>query len=168
MHRRLLLSVLLAPALLAACGAAGASGEAKRQLDEGRAFLAKQAKAPGVVRLPSGLMYKVIASGPADGPHPHLRDEVKVDYVGTLVDGTVFDSTRDKGEPAVLQLQGLIPAWMEALPRMRPGDEWDLYVPPELGYGEKGAGGVIPPDATLVFRIKLLGVLPAAGGAADA
>ena len=129
-------------------------------LAEADAFLAKNAKAPGVKVTASGLQYKVLSSGPAAGDHPGPQDEVKVDYVGqTALDGHVFDSSLDRGAPAVMGLAELVPAWKEALPMMRPGDEWILYVPPKLGYGEAGAGAVIPPNAVLVFKIKLLGVL---------
>ncbi len=122
-------------------------------------FLANNAKAPGVITLPSGLQYKIVTSGPATGPHPKSGDEVKVHYEGTLIDGTVFDSTFKSGNPSVLELDGLVQGWQEALPLMRPGDEWFLYIPAKLGYGDRGAGGVIPPGATLIFRMQLLGVL---------
>lgn len=122
-------------------------------------FLDANAKQKGVTSLGDGLQYRVVASGPADGVHPAKGDEVKVDYTGSLVSGSVFDSTSAKGQPAVMKLDHLIPAWMEALPRMRPGDEWLLYVPPGLGYGEDGHPPVIPPNSVLVFDIKLLGVL---------
>ena len=118
--------------------------------------------------LPSGLAYKVITSGPADGLHPQKGDEIKVEYTGSLVNGDVFDSTDKRGVPAVMPLLDLVPGWMEALPKMRPGDEWVLYVPPNLGYGEAGAGGVIPPNSVLVFKLKLIGVLPAPGRTAHA
>ena len=167
---RRLNTLVLALALigpLAACHKAGAqedpaaaAADAQKNQSAGAAFLAKNAKAPGVVVLPSGLQYKVMRSGPAGGAHPAAGDEVRVHYEGTLLDGTVFDSTFKTGQPAVMPLQGLVPGWMEALPLMRPGDEWVLYVPASLGYGDNGAGGVIPPGATLVFRLQLLGVLP--------
>ncbi len=127
-------------------------------------FLAANAKADGVKVLPSGLQYKILSTGAATGPHPGPTDEVKVDYVGSLTNGAVFDSSVERGVPAVMGLADLVPAWQEALPLMRPGDEWILYVPPKLGYGEAGAGGVIPPNAVLVFKIKLLGVLPSGPG----
>jgi FKBP-type peptidyl-prolyl cis-trans isomerase FklB len=83
-----------------------------------------------------------------------------VHYEGKLLDGHVFDSSYERGAPAVMRLRGLIPGWVEALQMMRPGDEWQLYVPAKLGYGEKGAGGEIPPNAVLVFKIELIDVLP--------
>ena len=133
------------------------------QTSKSEAFLAQNAKQAGVQTLPSGLQYKVVRSGAPDGLRPALGDEVKVNYEGKLIDGTVFDSSYERGVPAAMPLRGLIPGWQEALPLMRPGDEWILYVPPKLGYGEEGAGGKIPPGAALIFRIELLGVLPAEG-----
>lgn len=160
----LTLAVAAATPGLSACGK---HGQAQAQdtpgsgveAAKGRRFLDNNAKQPGVVSLPSGLQYKIVRSGPADGPHPKAADEVKVHYEGTLLDGTVFDSTLSSGTPAVLELDTLVDGWKQALPLMRPGDEWILYVPSKLGYGERGAGGVIPPNATLVFRMQLLGVL---------
>jgi peptidylprolyl isomerase/FKBP-type peptidyl-prolyl cis-trans isomerase FklB len=126
------------------------------------AFMAQNAKQAGVQTLPSGLQYKIVRSGPATGLKPQLADEVKVNYEGKLIEGTVFDSSYERGVPAAMPLRALIPAWKEALQLMRPGDEWILYVPPKLGYGDEGAGR-IPPGAALIFRIELLGVLPAEG-----
>ena len=111
----------------------------------------------GVVTLPSGLQYKVVQSGPA-GPSPKPGDILKVHYEGALVSGQVFDSSFARGKPALLPLDGLVPGWMEALPKMKVGDEWMLYLPPSLGYGPEGQGP-IPPNAVLIFRIKLLGML---------
>ena len=121
-------------------------------------YLAANAKAAGVVVLPSGLQYKVVQSGPA-GPSPKEGDVVKVQYEGKLTSGKVFDST-DPGKSALMPLQGLIPAWMEAIPKMHVGDEWMLYAPPALAYGPRG-GGPIPPNSVLVFRVKLVGMLSA-------
>ena len=127
---------------------------------EAKAFLEKTAKEPGVKTLPSGLMYKVVRAGSA-GASPHPGDEVKVNYEGKLAaTGEVFDSTYQRGQPAILPLHNLVPAWLEALPMMKPGDEWLLYVPAKLGYGDHGAGETIPPGAVLVFRIELLAFLP--------
>ena len=122
-------------------------------------FLAKNAKAAGVKTLPSGLQYKVLASGPA-GASPKPGDIIKVHYEGTLVGGQVFDSSIARGKPVLFPLDGLVPAWMEALPMMHVGDEWMLYAPADLGYGPAGAGP-IPPNSVLIFRIKLLGMLSA-------
>lgn len=133
------------------------------QSSQAKAFLAQNAKQPDVHVLPDGLQYKVVHSGPADGLRPKLGDEVKVNYEGKLVDGKIFDSSYQRGVPASMPLKGLIKGWQEALQLMRPGDEWILYVPPELGYGSEGAGGDIPPGAALIFRIELIGVLPGQG-----
>lgn len=128
------------------------------------AFMTKIAKEPGVVVLPSGLAYKIVKSGPSSGPSAKTGDEVKVNYEGTLTDGTVFDSSYKNGEPVVFPVGGLIPGWNEALTLMKPGDIWILYVPPALGYGPDGKGP-IPPDSVLVFKLELLGVLPEGGPA---
>ena len=153
--RRNLLALLMASAaLVSACGhrQTSASQDEQKFLDQNR-------KQKGVSVLGDGLQYKVVASGPADGPHPAKGDEVKVDYTGSLLSGSVFDSTSATGQPAVLELGHLIPAWQEVLPRMRPGDDWLIYTPPSLGYGAAGHPPVIPPNSVLVFDIKLLGVL---------
>jgi peptidylprolyl isomerase/FKBP-type peptidyl-prolyl cis-trans isomerase FklB len=158
MIRRLIVSAAAALAL------AGCHPKAlPDQTSQSQIFLAQNAKQPGVRTLPSGLQYKIVRNGAADGLRPQPGDEVKVNYEGKLIDGTVFDSSYERGVPAAMPLKGLIPAWLEALPLMRPGDEWILYVPPKLGYGDEGAGGKIPPGAALIFRIELLGVLPAEG-----
>lgn len=162
-----LLLVLAATALLAACGQSSAKQNAEN-LGAAQKFMADNAKAQGVKTLPSGVQYKVVKSGPAGGVPPKAGDEIKVHYEGKLVSGRVFDSSYERGEPAVMPLDGLIPAWIEALQQMRPGDEWTLYVPPEQGYGEEGAGGgEIPPNSVLIFRIELLGVLPKGGARAQ-
>ena len=145
----------------AALSLAGCHKTLPDQSAQAKAFLAQNARQPGVHVLPDGLQYKVVRSGPADGLRPQPGDEVKVNYEGKLVDGAVFDSSYQRGVPAAMPLKGLIKGWQEALTLMRPGDEWILYVPPALGYGDQGAGGVIPPNAALIFRIELIGVLPA-------
>jgi peptidylprolyl isomerase/FKBP-type peptidyl-prolyl cis-trans isomerase FklB len=156
------LMILAAAVLaLAACQAKTAGPD---QSAESKAFMAKVLKEPGVRVLPSGVAYKIVRSGPANGIRPQPQDEVKVHYEGKLVNGRVFDSSYERGQPAAMPLKGLIPAWQEALPLMRPGDEWVLYVPPEKGYGAEGAGGgEIPPNAALIFRIELIDVLPGPG-----
>ena len=155
-------ALLILPA--AACHAQPPGGAAARgPTEKDKTFMLENQLAPGVVSLPSGLQYKVIHAGPVTGAHPTAEDEVKVNYEGTLLDGTVFDSSFKRGEPAVFPIAGLIKAWREALPLMRPGDEWMLYVPPSLGYGDVGAGNDIPGGAVLVFRMQLLGVLPKEG-----
>ena len=161
--------VILAAALaLAACqpkagkDAAGPPGAAQPQSEQSKAYMAKVAKEPGVKVLASGLAYKIVRSGPATGLKPQLNDEVKVNYEGKLLNGQVFDSSYARGTPAAMPLDRLIPGWIEALQLMRPGDEWILYVPPELGYGPEGQGE-IPPDSALIFRIELIDLLPAPG-----
>jgi FKBP-type peptidyl-prolyl cis-trans isomerase FklB len=149
---------ILLVCVLGASGAAYAQpAPAAAAAVSGADFLAKNALAAGVVTLPSGLQYKVVQSGPA-GPSPKAGDILKVHYEGALVSGQVFDSSFARGKPALLPLDGLVPGWMEALPKMRVGDEWMLYLPPSLGYGPAGQGP-IPPNAVLIFRIKLLGML---------
>ena len=129
---------------------------------EGQAFLDQNAKKAGVHVLPDGLQYEVVQSGPATGSHPQKGDEIKVNYEGKLIDGTVFDSSYERGQPAAMPLQHLVPGWEEALPLMRPGDVWMLYLPPKLGYGAQGQGP-IPPNAVLVFKIELIDFLPNPG-----
>jgi FKBP-type peptidyl-prolyl cis-trans isomerase len=153
--------VLVAALALTACGPKKKAA-ASADLAAGKAFLANNAKQPGVKVLPSGLQYRIVRSGPADGQRPHKGDEVKVNYEGKLLNGKVFDSSYERGQPAAMPLDALIPGWIEALQLMRPGDEWVLYVPPELGYGAEGAGE-IPPDSTLIFRIELINFLPGPG-----
>jgi FKBP-type peptidyl-prolyl cis-trans isomerase FklB len=118
-------------------------------------FLAENAKAQGVQVTPSGLQYKVLKSG--NGPTPTAEDTVKVHYRGQLVDGTVFDESYG-GDPASLEVNRVIPGWTEALEMMKVGDKWQLVIPANLAYGENGAGGVIPPNATLIFEVELLGI----------
>jgi peptidylprolyl isomerase/FKBP-type peptidyl-prolyl cis-trans isomerase FklB len=162
---RRLVSVLAAALALAACHPKPSAADAAKDNAAAAAFMAKNAKQPGVQSLPDGLQFKVVHSGPANGLRPALGDEVKVNYEGKLAaDGKVFDSSYERGQPAAMPLKGLIPAWQEALQLMRPGDEWILYVPPKLGYGAQGTpGGEIPPGAALIFRIELIDVLPGPG-----
>ena len=160
---KLLIPVLAAVLALAGCNKGGADpAEMAKSAAEAKAFMTTNAKAEGVQTLPSGVQYKIVRSGPASGLKPGPDDEVKVHYEGKLVDGTIFDSSYERGQPAAMPLPALIPAWKEALQLMRPGDEWVLYVPPAMGYGEEGAGE-IPPNSVLIFRIELIDVLPAPG-----
>jgi FKBP-type peptidyl-prolyl cis-trans isomerase len=157
-----LMLVLAAALSLAACHAP--AQPVADQSAQAKAFLARNAKEPGVQTLPDGLQFKVVREGPKNGMRPALGDEVKVNYEGKLApNGKVFDSSYERGQPAAMPLKGLIPGWQEALQLMRPGDEWILYVPPELAYGAQGAGDAIPPGAALVFRIELIDVLPGPG-----
>jgi FKBP-type peptidyl-prolyl cis-trans isomerase len=136
-----------------------ADPRAAQDMAQANAFLAANAKADGVVTLPSGLQYKVVQSGPADGPSPLADDRVIVGYEGKLLDGTVFDSSYQRGHPETFVVGQLIPAWTQALGKMKPGDVWMLYAPPQLAYGAKGAGP-IPPNSALIFKIELIGILP--------
>ena len=154
-----LIALALIAALLAGPVAAQPAAAAPAA-QSGEAFLAANAKAPGVVTLPSGLQYKVVTSGPGGGASPKPGDIVKVHYEGKLTNGQVFDSSFERGKPMLMPLDGLVQAWMEALPKMKVGDEWMLYCPPDLGYGPQGAGP-IPPNSVLIFRVKLLGLLSA-------
>ncbi len=165
MHRSArLISALAIVLALAACGPKEKKHEfTAKDTPDGAAFLVKNAKEPGVTTLADGLQYKVVKSGPTDGPSPKKGDEIKINYEGTLLSGEVFDSSFKRGVPAVMPLDHLVPGWMEALPKMHVGDEWIVYLPAQLGYGAEGQGP-IPPNAVLVFRIQLLGVLPAGGG----
>jgi FKBP-type peptidyl-prolyl cis-trans isomerase FklB len=120
------------------------------------AFLAANGKKEGVVTLPSGLQYKVLAAGKGKSPNP--TDNVTVHYRGTLVDGTEFDSSYLRNAPATFGVDRAIAGWKEALPMMKEGAKWQLFVPSKLAYGEQGAGSKIPPDSTLLFEIELISV----------
>ncbi|HKK16050.1 MAG TPA: FKBP-type peptidyl-prolyl cis-trans isomerase [Gammaproteobacteria bacterium] len=122
----------------------------------GEKFLAENKKKEGVVTLPSGLQYKVLKKG--DGPSPTVDDNVKVHYHGTHIDGSVFDSSYERGEPVSLGLNQVIKGWQEAVPLMSVGSKYQIYVPADLAYGERGAGGSIGPNETLIFDIELLGI----------
>ncbi len=122
----------------------------------GADFLAANAKKSGVTVLENGLQYEVLKSG--DGKQPAATDTVSVHYHGTLTDGSVFDSSVERGEPASFPLDGVIAGFREAITRMHVGDKWRVYVPSELGYGESGAGRSIGPNETLIFEIDLLAV----------
>ena len=132
--------------------------KAKREgaKSDGIAYLAENLKKPGVTVTESGLQYEVIASG--NGPQPTASDKVKTHYHGMLTDGTVFDSSVERGEPISFQVGGVIQGWQEALQLMRVGDKWRLVIPSELAYGARGAGAKIPPHSTLVFEVELLGI----------
>ena len=123
---------------------------------EGDSFLAQNKTQPGVVTLPDGLQYKVIKDG--TGQKPKGTQTVTVNYRGTLLNGEEFDSSYKRGEPATFQVDRLIRGWTEALQMMKVGSKWQLWIPADLAYGERGAGGVIPPNATLCFEMELLSV----------
>lgn len=123
----------------------------------GEAFLMENGKRVEVKTLPSGLQYEVIAEG--EGESPKADDQVMVHYEGRLIDGTVFDSSIDRGEPATFGVTQVIPGWVEALQLMKPGAKWRLFIPSALAYGPQGAGGIIGPNQTLIFDVELLKVI---------
>ncbi len=123
---------------------------------EGDQFLAENAKKEGVVSLPSGLQYKVINEG--EGASPAATDKVTVHYHGTLIDGNVFDSSVERGEPTSFPVNGVIQGWVEALQLMKPGSKWKLFIPYQLAYGDRGAGANIKPFSTLVFEVELISI----------
>ena len=118
--------------------------------------MAQNSDRDGVIVTDSGLQYEVLESG--EGAKPELTSTVVVHYHGTLVDGSVFDSSIQRGEPATFGVTQVIPAWTEALTRMSVGDKWRLFAPPHLAYGEQGAGGVIPPNAALIFEVHFISI----------
>jgi FKBP-type peptidyl-prolyl cis-trans isomerase FklB len=127
---------------------------AAKNLAEGTEFLAKNAKEAGVVVRESGLQYKVLKEG--TGPMPKADSIVSVHYRGTLLDGSEFDSSYERNEPLILPVGGVIPGWTEALPLMKEGSKWQLFIPAALAYGEAGAPPAIGPNATLLFEVELL------------
>ena len=129
---------------------------AAKNLDEGKKFLVENQKKGGIKTLPSGLQYKVLTEG--SGKMPKAEDTVTVNYKGTLIDGTEFDSSYKRGQPATFQVKGVIKGWTEALQLMKQGAKWQLFIPPELAYGERGAGRDIGPNATLIFEVELISV----------
>lgn len=122
----------------------------------GEAFLAANKKKPGVITLPSGLQYTIVKEG--TGAKPKLTDKVKVHYHGMLIDGTVFDSSVDRGTPIDLNVNGVIPGWTEALQLMPVGSKWKLFIPSDLAYGDRDAGPTIKGGSTLVFDVELLAI----------
>ncbi len=127
--------------------------------EEGRKFLEKNKTQPGVVVLPSGIQYKIITQG--NGIKPTLEDTIKVHYKGTTIDGNIFDDSYSRGEPIEFPLGGLIEGWKQALVLMPVGSKWQLFIPSEFAYGDRGAGANIPGGATLIFELELLDVKPA-------
>ena len=134
--------------------------EAKKNQAEGATFLAENKTKPGVITLPDGLQYKVITEGAGQTPAPN--DMVSVNYTGTFVDGTVFDSSTKAGHPAQFPVGAVIHGWTEALEKMTVGSKWELYIPSDLAYGPSGRPPVIGPDKTLVFTVELLSATPQA------
>jgi len=131
-----------------------AAGEKNKK--EGEVFLAENKKKEGVKTLPSGLQYKMIK--PGTGKKPAATDTVTTHYKGTLIDGTEFDSSYKRGKPATFPVNGVIPGWTEALQLMEEGAQWQLFIPSNLAYGERGAGRVIGPHATLIFEVELISI----------
>lgn len=134
---------------------AAKQGEVNRK--NGEAFLSENAKREGIKVTESGLQYEVLESGKGDSPK--ASDNVEVHYTGKLIDGTVFDSSVERGVPASFGVTQVIPGWVEALQLMHEGDKWRLYIPSDLAYGPNGAGGVIGPNMTLIFDVELLRVI---------
>ncbi|MGA7463254.1 MAG: FKBP-type peptidyl-prolyl cis-trans isomerase [Candidatus Korobacteraceae bacterium] len=130
--------------------------ESEENKKKGDAFLAENKTKPGVVALPSGLQYKILTAG--TGPKPTPADSVKCNYKGTLIDGTEFDASEKHGGPATFPVTGVIKGWTEALQLMPVGSKWQLFVPPDLAYGARGAGGDIGPNETLIFEVELLSI----------
>lgn len=126
-------------------------------IEKGKSFLEENAKRPGVVTLPSGLQYEVITEG--NGKKPSATDRVKCHYEGTLIDGTLFDSSIKRGEPVIFGVNQVIKGWVEALQLMTEGAKWKLFIPSELAYGAQQAGEMIPPHSTLIFEVELIEVL---------
>ena len=126
--------------------------------EESKKFLAENKKKPGVIELPSGLQYQVITQG--NGPIPKATDTVKAHYAGTLINGTEFDNSYKRGEPIEIPVTGVIQGWVQALQMMPVGSKWRLFIPSDLGYGDRGAGnGAIPGGATLIFEIELIEIV---------
>jgi FKBP-type peptidyl-prolyl cis-trans isomerase len=159
MIRRIALALTAVVALAACHSQPGKAAEKPpASQDANAAFFANNSKQPGVVTLPDGLQYKITKSGPADGVPPKATDEVKVMYEGKLLSGQVFDSSFARGQPISFPLDEVISGWTEVMQLMRPGDEWVVWIPPSLGYGDDAKPG-LPPNSVLQFRIQLLDVL---------
>jgi len=129
---------------------------AERNMKEGEAFLAENKKNKDIVTLPSGLQYRILKTG--DGKKPSDADTVECHYRGTLINGTEFDSSARVGRPLSFKVSGVIPGWTEALKLMNVGSKWQLFIPSQLAYGERGAGNLIGPNATLIFDVELVGI----------
>jgi FKBP-type peptidyl-prolyl cis-trans isomerase FklB len=140
------------------------AGEANKK--EGDAFLAANKSKEGVVTLPSGLQYKILTAG--TGAKPSASDSVVCNYRGTLINGTEFDSSYKRGQPATFPVSGVIKGWTEALQLMPVGSKWQLFIPAALAYGDRGAGGEIGPSATLIFEVELMSIQPKTEAAPEA
>jgi len=126
-------------------------------IEAGKTFLAENVKKENIVELESGLQYEILKEG--TGETPKATDQVKCHYHGTLIDGTVFDSSVERGEPAVFPVNGVIQGWIEALQLMPTGSKWKLFIPSDMAYGDKGAGQAIAPHSTLIFDVELLEIV---------
>jgi FKBP-type peptidyl-prolyl cis-trans isomerase FklB len=133
------------------------NSEGAANVEEGKAFLEQNKKEEGVVELESGLQYKIINEG--NGAKPGATDKVRCHYHGSLINGTVFDSSVERGQPAEFPVNGVIQGWVEALQMMSVGSKWRLFIPPHLAYGDQGAGGAIGPKTTLIFDVELLEIV---------
>lgn len=136
---------------------------AEKNATDGEKFLTENKKKDGVKTTPSGLQYKVAKEG--TGPQPKETDTVTVNYRGTLIDGTEFDSSYKRGEPATFQVTGVIKGWTEALQMMKVGSKYQLFIPPNLAYGERAMGPDISPNSTLIFEVELMNIKPGEGAA---
>jgi FKBP-type peptidyl-prolyl cis-trans isomerase FklB len=135
--------------------------EGEKNAKDGAAFLAENVKKPGIQTTASGLQYKVLTEG--TGPKPKDTDKVTVNYRGTLIDGTEFDSSYSRGQPATFPLKGVIPGWTEILQLMPVGSKWQVFIPSKLAYGERSMGDKIGSNSTLIFEIELISIAPPAG-----
>jgi FKBP-type peptidyl-prolyl cis-trans isomerase FklB len=151
-----ILAVAVAAITVAACSKSETASAPAEKAETAAAAPAAGAAGGSVVTTQSGLQYEVLASG--TGKSPSASDSVTVNYRGTLTDGTEFDSSYKRGQPAVFPVNRVIPGWTEALQLMKEGDKWKLTIPPQLAYGERGAGKLIPPNSTLVFEVELIKV----------
>ncbi|MEO5892569.1 MAG: FKBP-type peptidyl-prolyl cis-trans isomerase [Ferruginibacter sp.] len=134
---------------------------AKKTAAVSAAFLGENKKRPGVITLPDGLQYEILRKGDSTSQTPKLQDTFVVHYAGTLINGEKFDNSYDRGEPLVMPVAGVIPGWTEILQLMHIGDKWKVFIPSELGYGDRGAGAGIPGGSALVFEMELMGIKPA-------
>ena len=131
--------------------------QAQKEKELGKKFLEENKKRPGVIELPDGLQYEILKEG--TGEKPKSTDTVKAHYAGTLIDGKEFDNSYKRGEPLEIPVSGVIQGWVEALQMMPVGSKWKLFIPSDLGYGDRGAGGAIPGGATLIFEIELIEIV---------
>ncbi|MDF3055235.1 MAG: FKBP-type peptidyl-prolyl cis-trans isomerase [Gammaproteobacteria bacterium] len=154
--KKLSLTMLVSLFLSLSCLQAYADSSSEANLKIGKAYMKENTKNPKVVTLPSGLQYEVLVEGKGD--KPKQSDTVTVDYEGKLVNGKVFDSSYARGEPISFPVGGVIAGWQEALKLMNTGSTWMLYIPPSLAYGKQGAGGMIGPNETLIFKVHLIGI----------